>query len=145
MHIAGMHGAEFIDLPDDAIVFNHLQTARLLQTGMTSRGTPTTSEEAAAGETRQTYLDTFWQSVNSNSSAIQRANTTNYSIPGLNENSIINNSNNGQTVTIERAEVNLQIEKLANDYDSRRAADQVMEEMLRIASKTSMNNSRGRG
>ena len=145
MHIAGLHGAEFVDLPDDAIVFNHLQTARLLQTGMTSRGTPTTSEEAAAGETRQTYLDTFWQSVNSNSSAIQRANTTNYSIPGLNENSIINNSNNGQTVTIERAEVNLQIEKLANDYDSRRAADQVMEEMLRIASKTSMNNSRGRG
>lgn len=50
-------------------------------------------------------------------------------------------TNNSNNVTIERAEVNLQIEKLANDYDSKRAANTVMEEMLRIASKTSANNS----
>ena len=43
--------------------------------------------------------------------------------------------------TIERAEVNLQIEKLADDYDSKRAANTIMEEMLRIASKTKANNS----
>ena len=44
-------------------------------------------------------------------------------------------------VNIERAEVNLQIEKLADDYDSRRAANTIMDEMLRIASKTKANNS----
>ena len=44
-------------------------------------------------------------------------------------------------VNIERAEVNLQIEKLADDYDSKRAANTIMDEMLRIASKTKANNS----
>ena len=53
--------------------------------------------------------------------------------------SISNNSTN--TTTIGRAEVNLHIDKLANDYDSKRAANTIMDEMLRIASKTSANNS----
>ena len=44
-------------------------------------------------------------------------------------------------ITIERAEVNLEVEKLADDYDSRRAANTIMDEMLRIASKTKANNS----
>ena len=52
----------------------------------------------------------------------------------------ISNNNNNSTV-IERAEVNLQVAQLANDYDSRRAANTIMDEMLRIASKTSANNS----
>jgi hypothetical protein len=50
-------------------------------------------------------------------------------------------SNNSTATIIEHAEVNLNIEKLANDYDSKRAANTVMTEMLRIASKTSANNS----
>ena len=50
-------------------------------------------------------------------------------------------TNNGDMVNIERAEVNLQIDKLANDYDSKRAANTIMDEMLRIASKTKANNS----
>ena len=44
-------------------------------------------------------------------------------------------------VNIEHAEVNLEVEKLADDYDSRRAANTIMDEMLRIASKTKANNS----
>jgi len=50
-------------------------------------------------------------------------------------------SNNSNATTIEHAEVNLNVDKLANDYDARRAADTIMDEMLRIASKTSAKNS----
>ena len=46
-YIAGRNGAEFVNLPDDAIVFNHLQTRRLMSTGTSSRGTPTTNEKNA--------------------------------------------------------------------------------------------------
>lgn len=46
-YIAGRNGAEFVDLPKDAIVFNHLQTARLLGTGASGRGKPITSDRAA--------------------------------------------------------------------------------------------------
>lgn len=60
---------------------------------------------------------------------------------GLSQSTYDSISNKSVTTTIERAEVNLQIEKLANDYDSKRAANTIMDEMLRIASKTSANNS----
>lgn len=47
-HIAGSNGPEFVDLADDAIVFNHLQTRRILNTGHTfGRGTPVTNERRA--------------------------------------------------------------------------------------------------
>ena len=46
-YIAGQNGAEFVDLPDDAIVFNHLQTKRLLGTGSTGRGRAVTNEKKA--------------------------------------------------------------------------------------------------
>lgn len=43
--VAGQNGAEFIDLSDDAIVFNHLQTEQLLKHGMsTQRGQAVTNE-----------------------------------------------------------------------------------------------------
>ena len=61
---------------------------------------------------------------------------------GLSQNAYDSISNTAsEIITIERAEVNLQIEKLADDYDSRRAANTIMDEMLRIASKTKANNS----
>lgn len=50
--IAGQNGAEMINLPDDAIVFNHLQTQQLLGTGSTSRGKPVTSEKKAVAFAR---------------------------------------------------------------------------------------------
>lgn len=50
--VAGQNGAEMIDLPDDAIVFNHLQTQQLLGTGSTSRGKPVTSEKKAVAFAR---------------------------------------------------------------------------------------------
>lgn len=43
----GENGAEFVDLADDAIVFNHLQTKKLLGSGSTGRGTPVTNERKA--------------------------------------------------------------------------------------------------
>lgn len=46
-YIAGRNGAEFVDLPDDAIVFNHLQTKRLLGTGSSGRGHAVTNEKKA--------------------------------------------------------------------------------------------------
>lgn len=46
-YVVGEDGAEYIDLPKDAIVFNHLLTKKLLSTGHTGRGTPITNERNA--------------------------------------------------------------------------------------------------
>lgn len=46
-YVAGQSGAEFVDLPDDAIVFNHLQTQRLLGNGKAGRGKAVTNEKKA--------------------------------------------------------------------------------------------------
>lgn len=46
-YVAGQNGAEFVDLPNDAIVFNHLQTERLLKHGSAGRGAAVTNERAA--------------------------------------------------------------------------------------------------
>lgn len=43
----GENGAEFVNLADDAIVFNHFQTKRLLSSGSSTRGTPITNEKKA--------------------------------------------------------------------------------------------------
>ena len=53
-HIAGQNGAEFVNLPKDAIVFNHLQTRKLLQSGMAGRGKPITNETNAIAMARGT-------------------------------------------------------------------------------------------
>ena len=46
--VAGQNGPEMVDLADDAIVFNHLQTQSLLQRGMSStRGKAVTNERKA--------------------------------------------------------------------------------------------------
>lgn len=46
--VAGQNGAEMVDLADDAIVFNHLQTEQLLKKGMSSgRGRAVTNERNA--------------------------------------------------------------------------------------------------
>lgn len=46
-YIAGQSGAEFVNLPDDAIVFNHLQTRSLLANGNTTRGRAIGGEDRA--------------------------------------------------------------------------------------------------
>ena len=46
-YIAGQSGAEFVNLPDDAIVFNHLQTRSLLASGNTTRGRAIGGEDRA--------------------------------------------------------------------------------------------------
>ena len=45
--VVGQNGAEFVDLADDAIVFNHLQTQRLLKNGHAGIGRPVTNETKA--------------------------------------------------------------------------------------------------
>lgn len=45
--VVGQNGAEMVDLDPDAIVFNHLQTQRLLSTGQAGRGRPVTNERNA--------------------------------------------------------------------------------------------------
>ena len=46
-YVAGQSGAEFVDLPSDAIVFNHIQTRRLLENGSAGRGHAVTNEHKA--------------------------------------------------------------------------------------------------
>lgn len=46
-YMAGQNGAEFVNLPDDAIVFNHMQTKSLMSKGQTGHGKPVTSERNA--------------------------------------------------------------------------------------------------
>ena len=46
-YVAGQNGAEFVDLPDDAIVFNHIQTKRLLSGFTGGHGKPVTNEYKA--------------------------------------------------------------------------------------------------
>ena len=47
-YVAGENGAEFVDLPRDAIVFNHLKTKQLLSNGKISgHGKPVTNERNA--------------------------------------------------------------------------------------------------
>ena len=66
-YIAGQSGAEFVNLPDDAIVFNHLQTARLMGSGHTGRGKAVTNEHKATsmatgtpkGEAKASVSDTL--------------------------------------------------------------------------------------
>mgnify|MGYP007038179470 CR=1 FL=1 len=52
--------------------------------------------------------------------------------------------NRNNSVVIERAEVNMNVQRLANDYDARRAGDQIMDQMLTIARKTQASNRIGR-
>lgn len=51
-HVVGRNGAEFVSLPNDAIVFNHLQTEKLLDNGKSGRGTPITNEVNAVSMAR---------------------------------------------------------------------------------------------
>ena len=47
---------------------------------------------------------------------------------------------NGDTIIIEEANVNMEISRMSNDYDARRAGEIAMDEMVKIARKT---NTRG--
>ena len=46
-YVVGQTGAQMVDLAPDAIVFNHLQTKKLLSNGHTGRGQPITNERTA--------------------------------------------------------------------------------------------------
>ena len=48
-HLLGKNGAEFVNLPDDAIIFNHLQTQGILRGQMNVRGTAVASGTVNSG------------------------------------------------------------------------------------------------
>ena len=54
----------------------------------------------------------------------------------------LQNNNTNEAITIEHAEVNMNVEQLANDYDAKRAGEQALQEMLRIARKGSVTTVR---
>ena len=81
---------------------------------------------------------------NNPNSLISLLKTYNESYDGLGSAaSSVSNSSNNSTV-IEHAEVHMHVDKLANSYDSAKAADDVMKEMINIARKTNGQNRIGR-
>ena len=54
---------------------------------------------------------------------------------------LYNNTSNDSGINIENATVNMNVQQLANDYDAKRAGEQALAEIMRIARKTSANNS----
>lgn len=48
-HLLGKNGAEFVNLPDDAIIFNHLQTQGIMRGQMNIRGTMMASGTMSSG------------------------------------------------------------------------------------------------
>ena len=139
-HIAGTTGAEFVDLPDDAIVFNHQQTANLLRTGKAyGRGNAITSVDNAIGnDQRNSFISSFWNSVNTRSSNSLANALAAGTISSLSSNVLdsINQTNN-DGITIEQAIVEMHVAKIDNDYDAQRAGEQALEKMVQIARKTS--------
>ena len=45
------------------------------------------------------------------------------------------------STNIDKIELTMNVQQIANDYDAKRAGEQALAEMLRIAKKTSANNS----
>ena len=138
VHLAGAHGAEMVNLPDDAIVFNHLQSQRLMNTGRADRGTPITSELKSTGYDylpSSAIVQSFWGNINNTMNALANGNLI---IPSI-TNALATGNSDG--VVIENAIVNMNVSKIANDYDAQRAGEQALSEMLKIARKTSAANS----
>ena len=52
--LVGQSGAEFVNLPTDAIVFNHLQTQSLMNRGHSTQGKPVTNEKKAVSYAKGT-------------------------------------------------------------------------------------------
>ena len=145
-NISGQSGAEFVNLPDDAIVFNHQQTANLLKTGhISSRGKASNIDKAIGNDQRQSAIQAFWNKVDTDRTEIQASSSrigqllTSHDL--YSQNQSIVNQNTGGSIIIENASVNMQVAKLANDYDARRAGEQALAEMMRIARKTGATNS----
>ena len=56
--LVGQNGAEFVDLAKDAIVFNHLQTQRLMDKGaINSHGKPVTNERNAVSKAKGNIME----------------------------------------------------------------------------------------
>ena len=135
-HLVGTNGAEMVNLPDDAIIFNHLQTKELLNSGRTSRGIPAISDKISAGY-NSIMSKWFWEGANNIQNSM--LSFANGNIPS-NE-AISNMSNINDSVIIENVSVNMNVSKIANDYDAQRAGEQAMAKMLEIARKTNVKNS----
>ena len=63
---------------------------------------------------------------------------------GLSSNTYDSITNNSSGINIEKAEVNMNVAKIDNDYDAQRAGEQALEKMVSIARKTAAQNRIGR-
>ena len=78
------------------------------------------------------------------SSLISLLKSYNEAYRGLSQSTYDSISDNSNSVTIERAEVNMNVAKIADDYDAQRAGEEALSKMLEIARKTTANNRIGR-
>ena len=78
------------------------------------------------------------------SSLISLLKSYNEAYRGLSQSTYDSISDNSNSVTIERAEVNMNVTKIADDYDAQRAGEEALSKMLEIARKTTANNRIGR-
>ena len=104
-------------------------------------GTKTKPEAVLNAEQTRVLRDNILS--NKKNSLVSLLKTYNDSYDSINSNINDVQTNSDNSVTFEHAEVNVRVEKLANGYDASRAGDDIMKEMLKIASKAKSNNKRG--
>ena len=145
-HIAGQAGAEMVDLPDDAIVFNHQQTANLLRTGHAfGRGKALNTDKAIGNDQRESAIKAFWNQVDSDRARIPSlASMIRGQELSAGVLSTIGQGTSGNPIIINEASVNMNVSKIANDYDAERAGEKALEKMISIARKTQAQNRVGR-
>ena len=127
--VAGQNGPEFVDLDNDAIVFNHLQTKSLFENGMSAgRGKAVTNEYIAAAYSAGN-LDILRNKLND----FDYVNIKSFlpSLEGL--------SMAGSNVSIGDINVNLYEAKLENDADYNEVARKVGNAFSKQLQKNGLN------
>lgn len=94
-------------------------------------GTRTKPEAVLNAEQTKFFREDFWQQVEATRNELKRFMAQSATIK-----SQANAVDNNPTIIIENANVNMNVEQMANDYDARTAANTVMNEMVRIARRS---------
>lgn len=94
-------------------------------------GTRTKPEAVLNAKQTKFFREDFWQQVEATRNELKRFMAQNAIIK-----SQANAVDNNPTIIIENANVNMNVEQMANDYDARTAANTVMNEMVRIARRS---------
>lgn len=94
-------------------------------------GSKTKPEGIVNAEQTKFMTEGFWTKVDSLTSELQKSLLAAYNVQTQTD----VEANHGDII-IEKAEVNMNVESIANDYDARRAGASALEEMVKIARKT---------